>query len=51
MLDFVDTYIQPQFMAMLLAALAAFATVLTIALPVLFIVILGPAMLQVLKMT
>jgi tight adherence protein C len=34
-LDFVDTYIQPQFMAMLLAALAAFATVLTIALPVL----------------
>ena len=35
MLDFVDTYIQPQFMAMLLAALAAFATVLTIALPVL----------------
>jgi tight adherence protein C len=34
-LDFVDTYIQPQFMAMLLAALATFATVLTIALPVL----------------
>jgi tight adherence protein C len=34
-LDFVDTYIQPQFLAMLLAALATFATVLTIALPML----------------
>jgi tight adherence protein C len=34
-LDFVETFIQPQFMAMLLAALATFATVLTIALPAL----------------
>ena len=35
MLDFVDLFMRPQLVAMVLAALATFATVLTIALPVL----------------
>jgi tight adherence protein C len=35
MMDFVDLVMRPQFMIMILAAVAAFATVLTIALPVL----------------
>ncbi|MGE5512279.1 MAG: type II secretion system F family protein [Bacteroidota bacterium] len=35
MLDFVDSVMQPQLMVMLLAAIATFATVLTIAMPVL----------------
>ena len=35
MVDFVEAWLKPQFMVMVLAAIATFVTVLTIALPVL----------------